>query len=173
MTVYRWQVYNNHNYNNNNNNVLLLNELPGRNLITRQGNNWFAIGATCVKWSSVFSGFFSLPCGIRQGGLLSPYLFALYVDGIAKKIESANVGCYVRQTCLLLYADDIVLMAPTVSALQQLFYICESELDWLDLRINASKSAVTRIGPCCASPCCDIITTDNRELNWAERKCCY
>ena len=70
-------------------------------------------------------------------------LFALYIDGIVKKIESAKVGCYVRQTCLgvLLYADDIVLMAPTVFALQQLLYICESELDWLDLRINASKSA--------------------------------
>ena len=132
--------------------------------------NWFAIGVTCVKWFSTFSGFFSLPCGIRQGGVLSPYLFALYIDGIVKKIESAKVGCYVRQTCLgvLLYADDIVLMAPTVSALQQLLYICESELDWLDLRINASKSAVMRIGPRYASPCCDIITTDNRELNWAE-----
>ena len=45
---------------------------------------------------------------------------------VLKKIESAKVGCYVRQTCLgvLLYADDIVLMAPTVSALQQLLYVC-------------------------------------------------
>ena len=69
---------------------------------------------------------------------------------------------------MLLYANDIVLMTPTVSARQQLLYICESEFDWLDLRINASKSAVMRIGPRYASPCCDIITTDNRELNWAE-----
>ena len=86
------------------------------------------------------------------------HIYLHYIDGIVKKIESAKVGCYVRQTCLgvLLYADDIVLMAPTVSALQQLLYLCESELDWLDLRINASKSAVMRIGPRYASPCCDI-----------------
>jgi len=30
--------------------------------------NWFSICATCVKWGSTFSRFFTLSCGIRQGG---------------------------------------------------------------------------------------------------------
>ena len=33
---------------------------------------WFAIGSTCVKWYSCFSCAFYLPCGVRQGGVLSP-----------------------------------------------------------------------------------------------------
>lgn len=34
--------------------------------------NWFNIGVTCVKWGTVYSAFFALTCGIRQGGVLSP-----------------------------------------------------------------------------------------------------
>ena len=36
----------------------------------------------------------------KHGATLSCEIFALYIDGIVKKIESAKVGCYVRQTCL-------------------------------------------------------------------------
>jgi len=43
---------------------------------------WFTIGSTCVKWCNFFSRFFALSCGVRQGGVLSPYLFALYIDSI-------------------------------------------------------------------------------------------
>ena len=37
---------------------------------------WFAISVTCVKWCNKFSAFFNMSCGVRQGGVLSPYLFA-------------------------------------------------------------------------------------------------
>jgi len=43
---------------------------------------WFAIGSTCVKWCNFFSRSFVLSCGVRQGGVLSPYLFDLYTDSI-------------------------------------------------------------------------------------------
>ena len=47
---------------------------------------------------------------------------------------------------VLLYADDI-LLAPSVTALQQLVFACEGELQWLDMSINVKKSACMRIGP--------------------------
>jgi len=40
--------------------------------------NWFKTGVTCVKWGNVFSAFYKVSSGIRQGGVLSPYLFAIY-----------------------------------------------------------------------------------------------
>ena len=35
---------------------------------------WFSIGITCIKWGNLFSSFFYLKCGTRQGGVLSTYL---------------------------------------------------------------------------------------------------
>jgi len=37
---------------------------------------------------------------------------------------------------LVLYADDIVLLAPTVSGLQRILHVCEKELEQLDMKIN-------------------------------------
>ena len=37
-----------------------------------------------------------------------------------------------------MYADDIMLLASSVSALQQLLYVCETQLQWLDMSINKS-----------------------------------
>jgi len=35
-----------------------------------------------------------------------------------------------------LYADDILLIAPSVLELENLFHACERELSWLDMAIN-------------------------------------
>ena len=56
---------------------------------------------------SVMSRFVS--CGVRQGGILSPHLFAIYLDNVVKKVSDSKNGCYIKGICMsiLLYADDI------------------------------------------------------------------
>ena len=39
----------------------------------------------------------------------------------------------------ILYADDILLIAPSISELQRLFNNRERELEWLDMRINVKN----------------------------------
>ena len=34
---------------------------------------------------------------------------------------------------IILYADDILLIAPSIGELQSLFHVCEIELNWLEL----------------------------------------
>ena len=103
---------------------------------------WFSISTTCVKWSSYVSHFFSLRAGVRQGGVLSPLLFSLIADSLIDKINSLSVGCFISMTncSVFLYADDILLLAPTVTGLQILLSVCEKELVNLDMRINVRKS---------------------------------
>ena len=101
-----------------------------------------------MKWGSSYSEFFQLLCGVRQGGVLSPLLFAIFVDSIVDRVTATGLGCYLNSVCvsILLYADDIVLSAPSVTALQCLLEVCERELDNIDMLINAKKSYCIRIG---------------------------
>ena len=76
-------------------------------------------------------------CGVRQGGVLSPCLFAIFIDSVVDRVIESGLGCYLNMTCfsrrILLYADDIVLLAPSVHSLQLLLRTCEDELSCLDM----------------------------------------
>ena len=78
--------------------------------VLRVIEDWFAKCATCVRWGSTLADTFCLLRGVRQGGVLSPYLFAMYVNDIIADVEGLNVCvmCFVPM-CIILYADDILL----------------------------------------------------------------
>ena len=63
----------------------------------------------------------------------------------------------------------ILLLAPSISSLQQLLSICDHELGLLDLAININKSVCTRIGPKYANECNDIKTLDGNHLHWVDK----
>jgi len=131
---------------------------------------WFSLSMTCVKWNDIYSSYFTMSCGIRQGGVLSPCLFAIYIDSLVSKVQSCGYGCYMRQICvsILLYADDILLLAPSLSSLQLLLHVCEKELDWLDMSINVQKSACMRVGTRFNAKCCGITTLNGKEIVWTD-----
>ena len=47
-----------------------------------------------LKWESVFSEFFPVNNGVRQGGIMSPLLFNLYINDLSLRVRSLPVGCY-------------------------------------------------------------------------------
>jgi len=46
-------------------------------------------------WKSVLGESFIIQCGVRQGGVLSPYLFSVYIDGVIKDLRKSGYGIYV------------------------------------------------------------------------------
>ena len=56
---------------------------------------------------------------------------------IAKHVSVTGIGCHFGFTCLsiILYANDIILLASSVNALQSLLDTCEDELYYLDMCI--------------------------------------
>jgi len=68
---------------------------------------------TRILWNGVMSRWFGVMNGVKQGGVLSPLLFYVYVDGLLKFLQSTGVGCFIGNiyTGILAYADDIVLLA--------------------------------------------------------------
>ncbi len=64
---------------------------------------------------------------MKQGGVLSPVLFAVYIDGLLNKLKNRGVVCYMGNTFMggVSFADDIKLLTLTHKGLNILIYICE------------------------------------------------
>jgi hypothetical protein len=124
--------------------------------------NLFSCCWTCIKWKSATSNFFRINSGVRQGSVLSPFMFALYINDVVKCLD------FRQKLFIVLYADDILILAPTVSELQRLLLECERELIWLDMRINVKKSCCLRIGPNNDAKCVNVVTSSGVSLPWVE-----
>jgi len=129
---------------------------------------WFSISETCVRWGSHDSHFIKLTCGVRQGGVLSPYFFSIFVDDIVNKITECNFGCYIRNICtsIFLYADDIILLSPSVSGLLSLLRACEMAIQEIDMEINAAKTVCMRIGSRYNATCASLTLCNGTQLQW-------
>ena len=123
-----------------------------------------------MRWGDSFSNFIKLKCGVRQGGVLSAYFFAVYIDDIIKIIQRSGFGCHIGSVSvnIFLYADDILLMAPSVGALQNMLSLCENHLAYLDMTLNAKKSVCLRVGRQFKDECSPLTTLSGESLCWVD-----
>ena len=66
-----------------------------------------------IKWGKHFFELFHVSNGVRQGGILSPYLFAAYLDDLSNELNNIKAGCYIGEVLLkhLMFADDMCVMS--------------------------------------------------------------
>ena len=79
-----------------------------------------------VKWNNAHSTAIHVSNGVKQGGVLSPILFCIYVDTLFQLIKTKGIGCHIgSHFCGAFgYADDIILLSPSVSGLQSMLDSC-------------------------------------------------
>ncbi len=99
---------------------------------------------SCIKINNMLSEWFLVNNGVRQGDNLSPTLFSLYVNELAKEIRNMNLGVKIgnKLVSILLYADDMVLVASREADLQ---IMLDKMYEWCKkwrLKVNKSKFQV-------------------------------
>jgi len=150
---------------------VLLGKLMDRNIPNCVINvlfDWFANSYITVKWLNVLSLRYQVNLGVRQGGVMSPVLFAIYVDEILVKLNNSGLGCTVKGLTVnsFMYADDLIILSASVTHLQKLINICVDELNSIQLSVNAKKCFCMRIGKRYAVSCKSVVI-DNYHVQWS------
>ncbi|XP_069360850.1 uncharacterized protein [Maniola hyperantus] len=104
--------------------------------------HWYARQDNQVRWAGIYSDTYRLECGVRQGGRSSPKLFSLYVNELIEGLSSMHAGCSIDNQMVnnISYADDMVLLSPSVCALRDLLRVCEDYAEKHGLKYNVKKS---------------------------------
>ena len=85
-------------------------------------------------------GLVGVSNGVRQGGILSPYIFCVYMDDLSNNLNYIQVGCIICTTLInhLMYADDLV--SPSAMGLSLLLSVCSSHGIEHDIKYNSAKT---------------------------------
>jgi len=95
-----------------------------------------------VRWGACISPLTPISNGVKQGGVLSPILFTIYMDELLLRLKSSSFGCHIGNIfCGALgYADDTVLLAPSLASLDAMLQVCEQYAVEYNVQFNSTNS---------------------------------
>lgn len=81
-----------------------------------------------VKWKGYTSATFPIVNGVKQGAVISAILFCVYINDLIKVLRRKKDGCWINENYvgIIVYADDIALLSPSLDGLQNMINSCLS-----------------------------------------------
>ena len=97
-----------------------------------------------VRWGNTYSDSFSVSNGVKQGGVISPIFFCVYMDGLISELIASGVGCWMGSVYAgaPAYADDFKLLAPSILALNIMLDICIKYAEKYDVIFNDKSQLI-------------------------------
>ena len=113
--------------------------------------NLYAGQEATVRAGHGTTDWFQIGNGVRQGCILSPYLFNLYAEYIMRNagLEETQAGIKIAKRNInnLRYADDTTLMAESEEKLKILLMKLKEESENVGLKLNILKTKIMASGP--------------------------
>ena len=109
---------------------------------------WYKSSKAKVRWEGELSEIFSISKGMRQGSILSPRLFSIFINDLLLQLQSNENGVrlYNFKLNAIAYADDINLFSTTATGLQKLIDTCNSYAKKWRIKFNPAKTKCIQIG---------------------------
>ncbi len=111
-----------------------------RGSLLRAIQSLYSQSKSCIRDLGNKSDSFTVGVGLCQGCALSPILFMIFMD---RFLRCSHRGVGLQSgvlISLLLFADDVVLMASSVCDLQHILDLFAAECEAAGMRISTSKS---------------------------------
>jgi len=105
---------------------------------------------TIIKVCTCPSDPFTVTNGVKRAGVLSPHLFAVYLDELSVQLSTPRAGCTVGNIFVnhLLFADDTCVFGPSLSGFHRLSICCDYTGE-LEIVFDCNKT----IGVACYTSC--------------------
>ena len=113
--------------------------------IIRLIQDLYSKSKTCIKLDNKLSDYFQVSLGVRQGCVLSPILFNIYINGLVRSLSNVCSSPAVLghlKVPILMYADDIILLSESPVGLQNSMNSLQLYCKTWKLRVNTSKTKV-------------------------------
>ena len=99
---------------------------------------------SCLKIGNKIAESFQCHNGVKQGDILSPALFNLYLHDLPEQFETVNDPVYLdgRAIDCLLYADDLIVVSQTAEGLQGSLSKLQEFCSFNSMTINSDKTKI-------------------------------
>ncbi len=135
----------------------LFNELVNRNispLVLRLLLNMYTQQKLQVRWGNTMSQKFTVCNGVKQGMVLSPIIFAVYIDGLFGRLKESGIRCHMGNSYVggMGYAEGIKFLCPSLKCMQKID-MCVDYDDGYNINSIAVRAA------------CFYLTVDNVRIH--------